>query len=97
MSLTSHRLLWIIGLILLVVVQYRIWFDDSGVISSQALDIQVQRLKEDIQIQQTQNEQLLREVEDLRQGSAVLEEKAREDLGLIKKGETLILFVEPEQ
>lgn len=97
MSLTSHRLLWIIGLILLVVVQYRIWFDDSGVISTRALDMQVERLKEDIQVQQTKNEQLLREVEDLRQGSAVLEEKAREDLGLIKKGETLILFVEPEQ
>jgi cell division protein FtsB len=38
----------------------------------------------------------MNEVTDLRQGDALLEEIAREDLGLVKEGETFVLFAEPD-
>lgn len=86
----------LLGLFLLALVQYRIWFDDSGWYASQALQRDIEHLTLDIQALEISNAQHWREVKDLRHGRAMLEEKAREDLGLIQEGETFILFVEPE-
>ena len=41
-----------------------------------------------------QNEQLEREIEDLKSGTESIEEKARTDLGMIKDGEEFYLIVE---
>jgi cell division protein FtsB len=38
----------------------------------------------------------MNDVKDLRSGDALLEETAREQLGLVKEGETFVLFAEPE-
>jgi cell division protein FtsB len=87
----------LIGTLLVLVLQYRIWWDDSGVLASRTLEQLIERIAEDIDVLQGRNDQLKLEVADLRDGSAILEEKAREDLGLVQDGETLILFVEPQQ
>ena len=87
----------VLGLFLLALVQYRIWFDDSGWYASEKLQHEIEHLKLDIQALEASNAQYWREVKDLRHGKAMLEEKAREDLGLIQDGETFILFVEPEK
>tara|TARA_R110000868_G_C10970756_1_gene769852 strand:- start:10340 stop:10609 length:270 start_codon:yes stop_codon:yes gene_type:complete len=87
----------LIGTLLVLVLQYRIWWDDSGVLASRTLEQLIERIAEDIDVLQGRNDQLKLEVTDLRDGSAILEEKAREDLGLVQDGETLILFVEPQQ
>ena len=84
-----------LGLVLLAMVQYRIWLDDTGVLASQDLQQRIDRLQQDNAIQQAENDALLAEVMDLRHGNELLEEKAREELGLIKDGETFILFVDP--
>jgi cell division protein FtsB len=97
MTPATQRTLLVIGLLLLALVQYRIWFDDSGVLANRALQERIERVHQDIDVLQDRNTQLHLEIDDLRQGTAILEEKAREDLGLVRKGETLILFVEPEQ
>ncbi|MDK2778519.1 MAG: septum formation initiator family protein [Pseudomonadota bacterium] len=96
-DLNLRTLLWIaIPVLLLLILQYRIWFDDSGVIATRALQQKITRLHEDNEVQQSENDALLAEVGDLRSGTSLLEEKAREELGLIRKGETFILFVDPE-
>jgi len=95
MTSTSLRIMTATGVLLLLVLQYRIWWDDSGVLASKQLDRRIERIAEDIRVLQDSNDQMHLEVEDLRHGSAILEEKAREDLGLVQDGETLILFVEP--
>ncbi|PHS63895.1 MAG: cell division protein FtsB [Thalassobium sp.] len=89
-------LLWVVlPVLLLLVLQYRIWLDDSGVVASRQLQQRIALLREDNEVQQSENDALLAEVEDLRHGQALLEEKAREDLGLVRDGETFILFVDP--
>ena len=93
----SHKYIWTtIALILLLILQYRLWFDDSGVIASRALERQIGDLHQSNDEQSRVNHGLLNEVMDLRTGDALLEENAREDLGLIKEGETFILFADPE-
>ena len=43
----------------------------------------------------TRNDKLSAEVEDLKQGSEAIEERARSELGLVKPGETFYRVVDP--
>ena len=43
------------------------------------------------------NDALAAEVEDLKSGEAAVEERARNELGMIKPGETFYRVIEPEQ
>lgn len=93
----SLKTIWTaVAVILLLILQYRLWFDDSGVIASRGLEHQIGTLIDANDTQSEINRGLMSEVTDLRQGDALLEEIAREDLGLVKEGETFILFAEPD-
>ncbi|TNC88971.1 septum formation initiator family protein [Thalassolituus sp.] len=93
----SHKYLWTtVAVLLLLILQYRLWFDDSGVVASRALERQIESLHSANDQQAQINHGLLNEVMDLRNGDALLEETAREDLGLVKEGESFILFAEPD-
>ena len=92
----KNLLMIMVPAFLLVVLQYRIWFDDSGVIATRSLQHGISKLHQDNEVQQSENESLMAEVMDLRAGSSILEEKAREELGLVREGETFILFVDPQ-
>lgn len=95
-DLLKHLAL-IVPLLLLLIVQYRLWFDDTGVMSSKALVQQIDRLQLENDFHQSENNKLLAEVTEFRQGTELLEERAREELGLIRKGETFVLFADPEK
>ena len=82
------RILVTLLIVLLLALQGMLWFGDNGI-------SKVKQLRETVAEQEAANEALkasnanLRaEVEDLRQGSAAIEERARSELGLIKEGET---------
>lgn len=85
----------VLVLILLVsALQYRLWEGDGGV-------REVQQLKSRLAEQHSQNEQLkLRnqgmyaEIKDLRSGYEAIEERARNELGMIKEGETFFRIVD---
>ena len=77
----------------LVLLQYRIWLSDDGL-------SEVLQLKSSTQLQQQQNavlsernRQLAAEVRDLKQGYSALEERARNDLGMIARNETFFQVV----
>ena len=44
----------------------------------------------------SRNSQLKEEIKDLKDGYAAIEEKAREDIGMIKEGEEFYLLTEPK-
>lgn len=80
-------------LILLVLLQYRLWFGDGSV-------REVSRLESEITAQQQRNARLRErnrtlaaEVQDLKKGTTAIEERARTDLGMVGKNETFYQVV----
>jgi cell division protein FtsB len=89
---------WILSLsvpvLLILVLQYRLWFDDTGVFASWQLQQQMTELEQDITVQQVRNDWLRAEVDDLNHSDELIEEKAREDLGFIGKDESFYLILD---
>ncbi|OGO92775.1 MAG: cell division protein FtsB [Coxiella sp. RIFCSPHIGHO2_12_FULL_42_15] len=78
---------------LLVLLQYELWFADGGLFGAYHLQQEVaQKVVLNKQLKQ-RNEMMLANIEDLKQGKEVLEEHARYDLGMIKKGEVFYQIV----
>lgn len=79
----------------LILLQYRIWISDDGVRG-------VARLQHAVAAQQAlnstlveRNSRLAAEVQDLKAGTAAIEERARSDLGMVGPNETFYQVVEP--
>lgn len=90
---------WIVAilLILLVGLQYRLWVGEGSLAD-------VARLEREIHKQQAENNRLRErnrvlavEVEELKSGLDSVEERARSDMGMIKKGETFYMVIEKEE
>lgn len=86
----------VILLMLLVILQYKIWLGDGGVPEilqlqeeSEAVQLQVNNLKE-------RNGSLEAEVRDLKTGLDAIEERARSELGMIRKNETYYQVIDPD-
>jgi len=82
--------------IFMLILLYRIWFDDTGVIASWKLEQQIETLSADVETQQSRNDWLSAEVISLQNSDELIEEKAREDLGLIKENESFYLILDKE-
>lgn len=83
-------------LCLLVMLQYRLWFGKNSVpdyVSMQE-EVQAQRIQ-NANLKQ-RNSLLIADIEDLKIGLDAAEERARNDLGLIKQGETFYRILPSE-
>lgn len=83
-------------LLVLMMLQYRLWLGDGGVREirhlQQALD--AQHIQNDAM--RARNEEMLAEVRDLKQGFDAIEERARSELGMIREGEVFYHTVEDD-
>jgi cell division protein FtsB len=88
------RKLLILLLIVLVYLQYRLFFGEGSLQDVWELhqEVEYQR-QENIELRE-RNAALEAEVRDLQQGQDAIEEHAREDLGMVKEGETFYQVVE---
>ncbi len=87
----------IIVLILLVLIgqlQYRLWFGDGSIAEITTYQTRLDGLKLRVEEKKHRNEMLYAEVLDLRKGQEAVEERARDELGMIKSGETFIQVIE---
>ena len=75
-------------------IQFDIWIKDDGFYRVQELEELIENQLAENQKLKIQNEQLEREIEDIKSGTESIEEKARTDLGMIKDGEEFYLIVE---
>ncbi|MBE0510637.1 MAG: cell division protein FtsB [Gammaproteobacteria bacterium] len=87
---------WLAGIlmVLLLILQYTLWFGNGGL-------LRVWQISAMVADQQAENARLLErnqaleaEVMDLKEGIAAIEERARSDLGMIKRGETFFQVIE---
>ena len=86
--------LLILLLLLLAYLQYKLWFGEGSL--QDVLELQravEQQREENLQLRE-RNDALDADVRDLQQGLDAIEEHAREDLGMIKEGETFYQVVE---
>jgi len=86
----------IIAIIILLIVhfQYRIWVGDGSVAEIDAYQQRLNDLKKQAEEKRQRNEALYAEVLDLRKGQEAIEERARDELGMIKEDETFFHVLE---
>ncbi|MGH8476412.1 MAG: cell division protein FtsB [Methylococcales bacterium] len=82
-------------LVLLVFLQYKLWYGDSGFRKIQDYERRITTHKKEIQAVKDHNAALQAEVDDLKNGLTAIEERARRDLGMIRKNETFFQIIEP--
>ncbi len=80
-------------LIVLVLLQYRLWFSDGGMREVTQLRAEITAQRQENDTLRERNRTLAAEVQDLKKGTVAIEERARTDLGMIGKGETFYQVV----
>jgi cell division protein FtsB len=80
--------------ILLLYLQYRLWLGDGGLLELWNIHQEVEAQREENARLRERNEALNAQVLDLKQGLDAIEERAREDMGMVKQGETFYQIVE---
>ncbi|HEY1992619.1 MAG TPA: cell division protein FtsB [Gammaproteobacteria bacterium] len=88
------RLVPLLLVVLLLLLQYQLWFGTGNVPSAMRLKSQLEAQTAENAALAKRNAALQAEVADLKAGQAAIEERARAELGMIKKGETFYQIVQ---
>jgi len=87
------RIIAIILGLLFFVLQYSLWFSEGSIATVWNLQKNIAEQEQENEKILLRNDSLVAEVKDLKKGDAAIEERARNELGMIKKGETYIQVV----
>lgn len=90
------RLAIIILIVLLCVLQYRLWIGNGSLTEVHHLNTTIELLKEENDELRERNQSLAAEVLDLREGKQAIEERARSEMGMIKEGETFYQIIDKD-
>ena len=90
---------WLLAILLLVLglLQYRLWIAQGSLAEMKRLQRQVVEQTAVNEELQARNEVLEREVLNLQNGNDGVEQRAREQLGLIREGEVFYQFVDKDE
>ena len=86
-------LVWLL-VVLFVLLQYKLWVGDGSLAEVWDQYQQGELQKQENQRLHERNQTLEAEVQDLKQGLDSIEERAREELGMIKDSETFYQIIE---
>ena len=88
------KFLTFIFVTLILALQYPLWLGKGGWLNVISLQKQIDQQQKVNELIKSENDILLAVVQDLKNGTDVIEGKARFDLGLIKKNETFFLIID---
>ncbi len=88
------RLITIALAVLLVLIQYPLWLGKGGWLRVWELHRQLEAVQEKNDAQKLKNAKLASEVRSLNEGTEAIEERARNELSMIRKGEIFIQLLE---
>lgn len=88
------RWLTLILVALIVLLQYSLWLGKGSWLRVWEVDQQLKTQREANQVLQARNQSLDAEVRDLKQGYEAIEERARSELGMIKRDEVFFQVLE---
>ncbi len=86
----------IVGIMVLLILGFTV-FGEHGLLNLVRTERQARSLSREAEELKAKNKELEIEVEKLTDDEGYIERRAREELGLVKPGELVIQFVEPEQ
>jgi len=87
------RVITAVLLVFLLLLQYRLWFGKNSVPDYLALEEEVARQQQDNEKLKQRNKLLYADTDDLKSGVEAIEERARNELGMIKTGETFFRII----
>ena len=88
------RILLVFLLLVFFALQYRLWVGEGSYAEVVHLRNEIVLKKQDLNRMQQENRQLRAEIDDLKSGLAAIEERARNDLGMIKENEVYFQIVD---
>jgi len=83
-------------IVLLLLLQYELWFANGGLLSAWHLKHNVAVQQKVGQKLKKRNTVLSADIKDLKSGRKAVEERARNELGMVKKDETFYQLVKSE-
>jgi cell division protein FtsB len=89
------RLLTLALAALLLLIQYPLWLGKGGILRVWEMERQIEAQKQVNDKLQSRNSALDAEVRDLKQGLEAIEERARNELGMIRKDEIFFQVIDP--
>ena len=90
---------WVLFLLLFLFLffQFKLWVGDGSMVDVRELRREIaEQQEENIRLKE-RNLQLEAEVKDLKEGLEAIEERARANLGMIKKGETFYHVIKDDE
>ena len=91
------RMIVFVLVVLLIYLQYILWFGKGGIRDEQMLKRTVVQQQAEISVLKERNRALAAEVLDLKQGMEAIEELARSEMGMIKDGELFFQLIKPSR
>jgi cell division protein FtsB len=91
------RPLIIILVILLVILQYELWFEPTGLVNLFKLRHTVADQAAQNKLLEERNQALAERVDALKQGNGAVETQARQDLGMVKNDEVYYQVIENDK
>jgi cell division protein FtsB len=89
------RLVTAVLIVLLALIQYPLWWGHGGWLRVHELQGELaQQMQKNVD-EKLRNERIAGEVQDLQNGTAAVEERARYEMGMVKDGEVFVQFVAP--
>lgn len=93
----KKTLFYVLAGLLLVWLQYQLWFDDTGIFSNIEMSQQIDVRREENAVLEARNQVLAEEIINFKSGTESIEAKARKELGMIKDGETFFIVLDDEK
>ena len=89
------RLVTVVLVALLALIQYPLWWGHGGWLRVHELRGALAAQQQKNADEKLRNERIEGEVQDLQNGTAAVEERARYEMGMVKSGEVFVQFVSP--
>lgn len=84
-------------LVMLIVLQYRLWVGEGSLAEVHNLRQEIDEQKRELLRLESRNGALQAEVSDLKRGLEAIEERARSELGMIKEDEVFYQITSPQE
>lgn len=87
---------WLVFILVVILLslQYRLWMGEGSIAHVVSLNREIDKQAEENARLRERNRLLAAEVDALKQGDDAIEERARNDMGMIKDGETFFMIVD---